>query len=428
MEENRMKTRIKDIKAREILDSRGEPTIEVDVITEDGTLGRADVPCGLSKGEHEALEVRDGGSRYAGRGVRNAVYNVHEVIRPALLGKNSVEQREIDELMIELDGTPNKSKLGSNATVGVSLAVAKAAANALGKPLYEHIGGAGPHILPVPVLDMIEGGLLAASGLDFQEHQVMPVGAESFSEAIRMGMEVYYKLGNILEKEWGRQSLNVGAEGGYTPQAMNDPRKALDAEWKAIVELGYQDKFVMSLDVAASHFYDRQEEKYKFMGKEITTDELIEYYGELVNDYPIVSIEDPLQEDDYEGYAKLTSALDIQIIGDDFFTTNPERIKRGIDEGAANAVLLKVNQIGTLSEALDAADLAFRNNFGVQVSERSGETEDTWLADLAVAINSGQIKTGVTRSERTCKYNRLLRIEENDKSLKYAGRQFRHPC
>lgn len=423
-----MKTRIKDIKAREILDSRGEPTIEVDVITEDGTLGRADVPCGLSKGEHEALEVRDGGSRYAGRGVRNAVYNVHEVIRPALLGKNSLEQREIDELMIELDGTPNKSKLGSNAIVGVSLAVAKAAANALGKPLYEHIGGAGPHILPVPVLDMIEGGLLAASGLDFQEHQVMPVGAESFSEAIRIGMEVYYKLGNILEMEWGRHSLNVGAEGGYTPHAMNDPRKALDAEWKAIVELGYQDKFVMSLDVAASHFYDRQEEKYKFMGKKITSKELIEYYIELVNDYPIVSIEDPLQEDDYEGYAKLTSALDIQIIGDDFFATNPERIKRGIDEGAANAVLLKVNQIGTLSEALDAAQLAFRNNFGVQVSERSGETEDTWLADLAVAINSGQIKTGVTRSERTCKYNRLLRIEESDKSLKYAGRLFRQPC
>jgi len=422
-----MKTKIKDIKAREILDSRGEPTIEVDVITDDGTLGRADVPCGRSTGEHEAHEVRDGGRRYAGRGVRNAVYNVHDIIRPALLGKNSVEQREIDELMIELDGTPNKSRLGSNAIVGVSLAVAKAAANALRKPLYEHIGGAGPHILPVPVLDMIEGGLLAASGLDFQEHQVMPVGAESFSEAIRMGMEVYYKLGNILEMEWGRHSLNVGAEGGYTPHAMNDPRKALDAEWKAVVELGYQDKFVMSLDVAASHFYDRQEEKYKFMGKKITREELIEYYIELVNDYPIVSIEDPLQEDDYEGYAKLTAALDIQIIGDDFFATNPERIKRGIEKKAANAVLLKVNQIGTLSEALDAAQLASRNNFGVQVSERSGETEDTWLADLAVAINSGQIKTGVTRSERTCKYNRLFRIEECDKSLKYAGRLFRHP-
>ena len=423
-----MKTRIKDIKAREILDCRGEPTIEVDVITEDGTLGRAAVPCGLSKGEHEALEIRDGGNRYAGRGVKKAIDNVHEIIRPALLGKNSVNQREIDELLIELDGTPNKSKLGANAIVGVSLAVAKAAANALGKPLYKHIGGDGPHILPVPVLDMIEGGLLAASGLDFQEHQVMPVGAESFSEAIRMGMEVYYKLGEILEKEWGRESLNVGAEGGYTPQAMNDPRNALDAEWKAIVELGYQDKFVMSLDVAASHFYDKQEKKYKFMGKKITSEELIEYYLELVNDYPLVSIEDPLQEDDYEGYAKLTSALDIQIIGDDFFTTNPERIKRGIEEGAANAVLLKVNQIGTLSEALDAAQLAFKNNFGVQVSERSGETEDTWLADLAVAINSGQIKTGVTRSERTCKYNRLLRIEENDKSLKYAGWNFRHPC
>ncbi|HDJ24146.1 MAG TPA: phosphopyruvate hydratase [Candidatus Aminicenantes bacterium] len=423
-----MKTRIKDIKAREILDCRGEPTIEVDVITEDGTLGRAAVPCGLSKGEHEALEIRDGGNRYAGRGVKKAIDNVHEIIRPALFGKNSVKQREIDELLIELDGTPNKSKLGANAIVGVSLAVAKAAANALGKPLYKHIGGDGPHILPVPVLDMIEGGLLAASGLDFQEHQVMPVGAESFSEAIRMGMEVYYKLGEILEKEWGRESLNVGAEGGYTPQAMNDPRNALDAEWKAIVELGYQDKFVMSLDVAASHFYDKQEKKYKFMGKKITSEELIEYYLELVNDYPLVSIEDPLQEDDYEGYAKLTSALDIQIIGDDFFTTNPERIKRGIEEGAANAVLLKVNQIGTLSEALDAAQLAFKNNFGVQVSERSGETEDTWLADLAVAINSGQIKTGVTRSERTCKYNRLLRIEESDKSLKYAGWNFRHPC
>jgi len=423
-----MKTRIKAIKAREILDCRGEPTIEVDVITEDGTLGRAAVPCGLSKGEHEALEIRDGGNRYAGRGVKKAIDNVHEIIRPALLGKNSVKQREIDELLIELDGTPNKSKLGANAIVGVSLAVAKAAAKALGKPLYKHIGGDGPHILPVPVLDMIEGGLLAASGLDFQEHQVMPVGAESFSEAIRMGMEVYYKLGEILEKEWGRESLNVGAEGGYTPQAMNDPRNALDAEWKAIVELGYQDKFVMSLDVAASHFYDKQEKKYKFMGKKITSEELIEYYLELVNDYPLVSIEDPLQEDDYEGYAKLTSALDIQIIGDDFFTTNPERIKRGIEEGAANAVLLKVNQIGTLSEALDAAQLAFKNNFGVQVSERSGETEDTWLADLAVAINSGQIKTGVTRSERTCKYNRLLRIEENDKSLKYAGWNFRHPC
>jgi len=420
-----MKTRIKDIKAREILDSRGEPTIEVDVITEDDSLGRADVPCGRSTGEHEAHELRDGGSRYAGKGVKKAVENVHEVIRPALVGKDVLEQREIDEFMIGLDGTQNKSKLGSNAIVGVSLAVAKAAADVLGKPLYHHIGGTEAHVLPVPVLDMIEGGLLAASGLDFQEHQVMPVGAESFSEAIRIGMEVYYKLGDILEKEWGRHSLNVGAEGGCTPHSMNDPRKALDAEWKAIEELGYQDKFVMSLDVAASHFYDKEEDKYIFMGKKITTEELIEYYMSLVKDYPIVSIEDPLQENDYQGYAKLTAALDIQIIGDDFFATNPKRIKRGIEEGAANAVLLKVNQIGTLSEALDAADLAFRNGFGVQVSERSAETEDTWLADLAVGINSGQIKTGVTRSERTCKYNRLLRIEESDSSLKYAGRNFR---
>lgn len=422
-----MKYKIKEIKGREVLDCRGEPTIEVDVITEDGSLGRAAVPIGRSKGEHEAYELRDEEDRYAGRGVRKAAENVNTVLKPELIGRDVLRQREIDELMIELDGTEDKSNLGANAILGVSLAVAKAAANALDKPLYQHVGGTNAHVLPVPVLDMVEGGLLAAGELNFQEHQIMPIGADSFSEAIRMGMEVYYELGNILEEEWGIHSLNVGAEGGYTPPGMEDPREALDAELRAIEELGYEDDFVMSLDTAATHFYDKKEEKYTFMGKKITTEEMIGYYEDLVAEYPIVSIEDPLQEDDFKGFAELTNALDIQIIGDDLFATDLKRIRRGIEMGAGNALLLKVNQIGTLSESLDAADLSFRNGFGVQVSERSGQTEDTWLADLTVAINAGQIKTGVTRSERTSKYNQLLRIEEMDSSVRYAGENFRQP-
>ncbi|RLI46957.1 phosphopyruvate hydratase [Candidatus Bathyarchaeota archaeon] len=420
--------KIKEIKAREILDCRGNPTIEVDVLTNEGVLGRADVPSGRSTGEHEALELRDGGNRYHGKGVLNAVRNVNEIIASALKGRDVTKQREIDELMIELDGTENKSKLGANAIVGVSIAVAKAAANALKLPLYQHIGGPNAHILPVPVLDLIEGGMLAASDLDFQEHQVMPVGAKSFSEAIRIGLEVYHELGKELVEKWGKHSLNVGVEGGYTHPKMKDPRDAFDAELKAIEELGYGDKFVLSIDAAASHLYNRKTGKYTLMGKEITREELMDFYEKLVSAYPLQSIEDPLEEEDFDGFAELTKTLNIQIVGDDLFVTNIKRLKKGIETGAANALLLKVNQIGTLSEALDAAQLAFKNNYGVQVSERSGQTEDTWLADLTVGLNAGQIKTGVTRSERTAQYNQLFRIEEElSNKARYAGRNFRRP-
>lgn len=423
---------IKEIRAREILDCRGNPTVEVDVLTNGGFLGRADVPSGRSTGEHEALELRDGGDRYNGKGVLKAVRNVNEIIAPALKGRDVTKQRENDQLMIELDGTENKSKLGANAIVGVSLAVAKAAANVLRVPFYQYIdrliGGPNAYILPVPVLDLIEGGLLAASDLDFQEHQVMPVGAKSFLEAIRMGLEVYHELGKNLVEKWGKHSLNVGVEGGYTPPEMRDPRDAFDAEIEAIEELGYGDKFVLSMDAAASHLYNRKTGKYTLMGKEITREELMDFYEDLVSAYPLKSIEDPLEEEDFDGFAELTKALNIQIVGDDLFVTNIKRLKKGIEVGAANALLLKVNQIGTLSEALDAAQLAFRNNYGVQVSERSGQTEDTWLADLSVGLNAGQIKTGVSRAERTAQYNQLFRIEEELGSrARYAGRNFRRP-
>jgi len=423
---------IKEIRAREILDCRGNPTVEVDVLTNGGFLGRADVPSGRSTGEHEAFELRDGGYRYDGKGVLKAVKNVNEIIASALKGRDVTKQRENDELMIELDGTENKSKLGANAIVGVSLAVAKTAANALRIPFYRYvdglIGGLNAHILPVPVLDLIEGGLLAASDLDFQEHQVMPVGAKSFSEAIRIGLEVYHELGKNLVEEWGKHSLNVGVEGGYTPPKMKDPRDAFDAEIKATEELGYGDKFVLSMDAAASHLYDRKTEKYTLMGKEIIREELMDFYEDLVSAYPLQSIEDPLEEEDFDGFAELTKTLNIQIVGDDLFVTNIKRLKKGIEVGAANALLLKVNQIGTLSEALDAAQLAFRNDYGVQVSERSGQTEDTWLADLAVGLNAGQIKTGVSRGERTAQYNQLFRIEEELGNIaRYAGRSFRRP-
>ncbi|MBA7569636.1 Enolase [subsurface metagenome] len=329
--------------------------------------------------------------------------------------------------MIEMDGTQNKAKLGANAIVGVSLAIAKAAASSLRIPLYRYIN-TNAYILPVPVLDLIEGGMLAASELDFQEHQVIPVGAESFSEAIRMGMEVYYELGKILAEKWGKHSLNVGVEGGYTPPGMKDPREAFDAELLAIDKLGYEDKFVLGLDCAASHFYNRKTGRYTLMGKEITREELMDFYKELVSSYPLQSIEDPLEEEDFDGFAELARTLNIQIIGDDLFVTNINRLRKGVEKGAANALLLKVNQIGTLSEALDAAQFAFRNSYGVQVSERSGQTEDTWLADLTVGLNAGQIKTGVARAERTSKYNRLLQIEEElGPVAKYAGRDFRQP-
>jgi enolase len=419
---------VEEVKAREILDCRGNPTVEVDVITRQGILGRADVPSGRSTGKYEAFELRDGGDRYRGKGVLQAVNRINEFLAPALKGRDVTKQREIDELMIELDGTENKSRIGANAIVGVSLATAKAAANALGIPLYRYFGGSNAHILPVPVLDLIEGGLLAASDLDFQEHQVMPVGAKSFSEAIMMGLDVYHELGKILVEKWGKHSLNVGVEGGYTPPKMRDPREAFEIELKAVEELGYGDKFVLSLDVAATHLYDRKTGKYTLMGKEVTRGKLMGFYEELVSAYPVHSIEDPLEEEDFEGFAELTRTLNIQIVGDDLFATNIRRLRKAVEMEAANALLLKVNQIGTLSEALDAAELAFRNGYAVQVSERSGQTEDTWLADLTVGLNAGQIKTGVTRSERTAKYNQLLRIEEElSDRAKYAGNNFRKP-
>lgn len=418
-------TKIRQVKGREALDCRGEPTIEVDVITEEGVLGRAKAPAGRSTGKYEAFELRDKTDRYSGKGVLKAVRNINQKIGPKLEGMDVTKQREIDETMIELDGTENKSNLGANAILGVSIATAETACKSLKIPLYRYIGGTNAHLLPVPVLDLIEGGLLAKSGLDFQEHQVMPIGADTFSEAIRMGMEVYKELGKIIEDDWGKHSLNVGVEGGYTPRKMHDPREALDIELEAIEELGYEEKFVLSLDCAASYLYDNKEKKYTFLGEKITREKLIDFYKDLISAYPIASIEDPLEEEDFEGHAELTKALNIQVIGDDLFVTNKKRLKRGIEQGAANAVLFKVNQIGTLSEALDSAQTAFRNGYGVQVSERSGQTEDTWLADLSIGINSGQIKTGVTRSERTSKYNQLLRIEEFDESSKYAGEEFR---
>ncbi len=415
------------VKGREIIDCRGYPTVQVDVWVNNTALGRANVPCGRSKGTHEAFELRDGGERYAGFGVRKAIDNVNKTIAPKVVGKDVRDQRKLDKLMIEMDGTQNKAKLGANAIVGVSLAIAKAAACSLRIPLYRYIN-INAYILPVPVFDLIEGGMLAASELDFQEHQVMPVGAKSFSEAIRMGMEVYYELGKILAEKWGKHSLNVGVEGGYTPSGMKDPREAFDAELLAIEKLGYEDKFVLSLDCAASHFYNRKTGRYTLMGKEITREELMNFYKDLVSSYPLQSIEDPLYEEDFDGFAELARTLNVQIIGDDLFVTNINRLRKGIEKGAANALLLKVNQIGSLSEALDAAQFAFRNSYGVQVSERSGQTEDTWLADLTVGLNAGQIKTGVARAERTSKYNRLLQIEEElGPVAKYAGRNFRQP-
>jgi len=420
---------IKDVRAREILDCRGEPTVEVEVWTKGDFLGRADVPSGRSTGKYEAFELRDGEDRYQGKGVLKAVQNVNKIIAPALKGRDATKQREIDELMIELDGTENKSKLGANAIVGVSLAVAKAAAKALGTPLYKSIGGPRAHILPVPFLNLINGGKLAATELDFQEHMVMPVGAKTFSEAIRIGAEVYYELGKMLAERWGRHSLNVADEGGYTPPGMKNPKEAFDAMLKAIEELGYEDKFVLGLDVAASHLYNKEKKKYALMGKELSKENFMDFYEDLVSTYPLQSIEDPLEEEDFEGFAELTRTLGIQIVGDDLFVTNLKRLKEGVKKGAANALLLKVNQIGTLSEALDAAQLAFKNGYGVQVSERSGQTEDTWLADVAVGLNAGQIKTGAPcRSERTAQYNQLLRIEEElGSTAKYAGKNFRKP-
>ena len=408
---------IDHIHAREILDSRGNPTVEVDVFTESG-FGRASVPSGASTGTNEALELRDKDKRYLGKGVTKAVNNVNTEIREALLGMDVRDQREIDAIMLELDGTENKSKLGANAILGVSLSVAHAAADSLGISLYRYLGGTNAFTLPVPTMNVINGGKHAGNELAIQEFMLQPSGAKTFSEALRMGAETYHTLGAILVKKYGNSAVNVGYEGGYAPPLKNTT-DALDALTDAIEEAGYNKKITIGLDSAATEFY--KDGKYKVDGRILSSGELIDFYAELVDTYPILSIEDPFEEESFEDFAKLTKKLkDTIIIGDDLFVTNVKRLEQGIRMNAGNALLLKVNQIGTLSEAFDAARLAQKNKFKVVVSHRSAETEDTTIADISVAIGAELIKTGApARSERNAKYNQLLRIEEE---LGKAGR------
>ena len=417
--------KITDIHARQIMDSRGNPTVECDVKLSGGVCGRAAVPSGASTGAAEALELRDGGTAYMGKGVLTAVRNVNEIIRPALIGMTATSQTEIDEKMLALDGTPNKEKLGANAILAVSCAVAVAAAKQKQIPLYKYIaeiyGNENPCVLPRPMMNIINGGAHADNGLDAQEFMIIPNGAKSEFEAIRMGSEIFHNLKKILKAS--RNSTNVGDEGGFAPN-FNSCDEALSTIMDAIRAAGYipGDQVSIGLDVAASEFY--ADGVYNFEGKKLTSDEMIEFFDKLSTKYPIISIEDALAEEDWAGWKKLTEKLGnrIQLVGDDLFVTNPERLKRGIEMGAANAILIKLNQIGSLTETLNAIRMAQNANFGVIVSHRSGETEDTFIADLAVATNAGQIKTGsMSRTDRMAKYNQLVRIEEElDKSAKYG--------
>ena len=409
--------------AREILDSRGNPTVEAEVFLDDGSHGIAGVPSGASTGAHEAHELRDGGDRYGGKGVQKAVKNVNEEIADALAGIEADDQRLLDKAMIELDGTDNKSRLGANAILGVSIAAAKAAAESAGLPLYRYIGGPNAHILPVPMMNIVNGGEHADSGVDVQEFMIAPLSAESFAEALRMGAEVYHSLKSVINAKG--LSTGLGDEGGFAP-SVDSTRAALDLIVEAIEKAGFKpgEDVALALDVASSEFFE--DGVYKFEGGEHSAEEMAKVYEELIAEYPIVSIEDPLQEDDWEGYANLTKTIGdkVQIVGDDFFVTNPERLARGIKEHAANALLVKVNQIGTLTETFDAVDMAHRAGYRTMMSHRSGETEDTTIADLAVALGCGQIKTGApARSERVAKYNQLLRIEQElGDAAVYAGR------
>ncbi len=409
--------------AREILDSRGNPTVEVEVGLDDGTVARAAVPSGASTGAFEAVELRDGGERYQGKGVERAVLAVEDEIAPEVLGFDAAEQRLIDQVMIDLDGTPNKERLGANAILGVSLAVAKAAADSAGLPLFRYVGGPNSHVLPVPMMNILNGGSHADTDVDIQEFMIAPIGAESFREALRWGAEVYHALKAVLKKEG--LATGLGDEGGFAPNLPSN-RAALDLIAKAIDSAGYTlgTDIALALDVAASEFY--ADGVYTFEKTTKTAEEMSAYYASLVADYPLVSLEDPLNEDDWAGWKTLTDAIgaQVQIVGDDLFVTNPERLQRGIDAGTANALLVKVNQIGTLTETLDAVSMAHRNGYRCMMSHRSGETEDVTIADLAVATDCGQIKTGApARSERVAKYNQLMRIEEElDDAARYAGR------
>jgi enolase len=416
MEELQM-SKITDVNAREILDSRGNPTIEVEILTESSFYGSAAVPSGASTGEHEAVELRDGDkSRFMGKGVLKAVQNVNEIIAPEIIGEDILDQAYIDKLLIDIDGTPNKSKLGANATLGVSLSVAKAAANFVGLPLYKYIGGTNARVLPVPMMNILNGGSHADNNVDLQEFMIFPAGASSFRDALRMGVETFHNLKSVLKAK----GLNtaVGDEGGFAPNLRSNV-EAIEIILEAAEKTGYKigEELFIALDPASSEFYNKTTKKYdlKSENRSLTSEEMVQYYKDMVTRYPLVSIEDGLAEDDWDGWKYMQKELGdkIQIIGDDLTVTNVERLKRAIDEKSMNSILIKLNQIGTLTETLDAIDLAHRSGFTTVISHRSGETEDTTIADLAVAVNAGQIKTGsACRTDRICKYNQLLRIEE----------------
>ncbi|MEY3326277.1 MAG: phosphopyruvate hydratase [Actinomycetota bacterium] len=417
---------ISAVGAREILDSRGNPTIEVEVLLSDDSFGRAAVPSGASTGAFEAHESRDGDkSRYLGKGVRNAVAAVVEKIDNALTDVDATDQRMVDTTLIDLDGTDNKKKLGANAILGVSLASARAAADSADLPLYRYLGGSNAHVLPVPLMNIINGGAHADNGVDIQEFMIVPLGADTFSDALRWGTEVYHHLKKLLSEK--NLATGLGDEGGFAPDLPTN-RAALDLISEAIKLAGYQlgKDIALALDVASTEFYSESTGKYTFEGKERTAQEMIAYYADLIANYPLVSIEDPLAEDDWAGWSEITAQLGskVQLVGDDLYVTNPARLQKGIDHKAGNAILVKVNQIGTLTETMDAVALAQRHGMKAIISHRSGETEDTFIADLAVATNAGQIKTGApARSERVAKYNQLLRIEEElAEAAKYAGR------
>jgi enolase len=417
-------TNIKSVNAREILDSRGNPTVEVDVYLEDGSFARAAVPSGASTGAFEAAELRDGGARYLGKGVAEAVANVKNKIAPVVVGRDAFDQRGLDQAMIDLDATVNKSSLGANAILGVSLAVAKAAAQSKNQPFYLFIGGPSANLLPIPMMNILNGGAHADTNVDIQEFMIAPIGADSFKEALRWGAEIYHNLKAVLKKRG--LATSIGDEGGFAPN-LDSNRAALDLIVEAVEKAGYKvgSQIALAMDVAATEFY--QDGKYAFEGGSLTAAEMIAYYKGLVDSYPMVSIEDPLSEDDWDGWKSITTELGqrVQLVGDDLFVTNPARLARGISEGTANALLVKVNQIGTLTETLDAVAMAHKAGYRSMMSHRSGETEDTTIADLAVAASCGQIKTGApARSERVAKYNQLLRIEEElGTAAKYAGRE-----
>ena len=422
---------IKKIVARQILDSRGNPTVEVDVETISGSFGRAAVPSGASTGVHEAVELRDGDKQtYMGKGVLQAVKNVESDIQNALIGMNVLDQNGIDQAMLQLDGTPNKSKLGANAILGVSLAVAKAAASESNLPLYRYIGGVNANTLPVPMMNILNGGSHADNKIDVQEFMVMPFGAKSFSEGLRMGTEIFHCLKGVLSAKG--HSTNVGDEGGFAPN-LGSNTEAIEVVLEAVEKSGYKigEDIYLALDAAASEFYNAEKGLYTFesTGEELTSSQMVQYWNELCGKYPIISIEDGLHEDDWKGWKDLTDVLGnkVQLVGDDLFVTNETRLAQGIEQGVANSILVKVNQIGSLTETINAVNLATKNNYTSVMSHRSGETEDSTIADLAVALNTGQIKTGsASRSDRMAKYNQLLRIEQQlGKNAYYPGKDFR---